>query len=266
MVLTEDVGSAIRKITDVINSIIKKLVESFNSLMEKTKINKLIKDLKKLPKGASVKTTVDYKTAAKTYVGLLDSYGKAVLNPNKDIGLEEKTENAKKTRKAIILTSAIVVPVSAVIGYLELLKHKNNYKNYLICKAGDEYLKAAADSTKNYDKLKSAVLDSKKYDATTKSIRRNIKKMEDRADFAYSNYQKAQKAIQESEKFRLILYKDLVKSAKSIISNVKATFVYGLKDIKDKNKKITNMDLSESKYTVTSVHNIMDELFDRDSK
>lgn len=249
-IFTEGVGSAIHKITDAINSLIKKLVESFKSLMEKTKIDNLIKDLKKLPKGTSVQTKMDYKTASKTYIELLNGYQDVVKNPKKKTNLDDKTKKAEKTRKALKLGAFVAIPVTAVIGYLELLKHKNNYKNYLLCKNMDDYVNSLSDATKDYPDIKD------------KNSERAAD-IEARAYAAYSNYRKAQRAIQESEKFRLILYKDIISSVKSVFTNVKYTFTYGIKDIKDKNRVYSTTDVRNSDESAKSLRSLTDELFGR---
>lgn len=250
IIFTESVGSSIRKITEVINSLIKKLVEGFNSLMEKTNIDKTIKKLKKLPKGSTIKTDIDYKKASKTYIELLDGYQDVVKNPKKKNTLDVKTKNAEKTRKALKLGAAVAIPVTAVIGYLELLKHKNNYKNYLLCKNMDDYVNSLSDATKDYPDIKD------------KNSERAAD-IEARAYAAYSNYRKAQRAIQESEKFRLILYKDIMSSVKSVFTNVKYTFIYGTKDIKDKNRVYSTTDVRNSDESAKSLRSLTDELFGR---
>lgn len=238
-------------VSDIIKSIdtfIKKIVENFNRLMEKTKLEKEIKRLEKLPKDTKIKMGVDSKEAMSTYNDIMNNYGKFMKNPTKENYEKMKSANdvARKKRKKIVLTTAVAVPVSTVLGYLYLLRRKNDFKNYFLSKNVDKMDRIVTDwnnrateaNRRTKEKVKNLNMyseeDRKKalyYGSTySDAFKRASKDVES----DYKEYLEVQKGLKESEYFRLVLYKDIMKSIKSVGTYVKDTVVLGSKAIKNK--------------------------------
>lgn len=275
-IITEKFSDTIKKMADSIDTLIKKIVENFNRLMEKNKLDKQLKELKKVPKDAKVKSNVDLKEAAKTYNELMDQYQKTVNNPTEVQikKLVETTEKAKKKRKKIILGSAVAVSVSAVVGYLYLLKNKNNYKNYKLLEKNRSFIqslrrshnsiefgtKRGSEAIKEINDFNDKLREDSKtlmkkdtyhrvYSLNDGTINNILSGQEDRDNFSkrykkwndeYELLTTSKNALQESEFYRLTLYKDLNKSVKSVLNNIKGTFKYGIKNITSKNPKVTD--------------------------
>lgn len=252
--LCEKADNLIGKVVDSINTLVKRLVKSFDDLMKKNKTEKTIKELEKLPKNTKVDIGIDIDEAGKTYNDLIDEYSATVNDPKKSTKIKEKTERAKSRRKKILVASTVTV--GAILFWLKLLKDKNNFKNYRSVKKAskasdrifdiksDMYVRAADLTGK---KLNSAVKyrDILDVDSRTKDpkhqrsaedyekIKKHYKYYNDKkakeATEIYTKYLESERALQESEYYRLTLYRNILKSVKSIGKFVKGTVIYGLK-------------------------------------
>ena len=242
----EKTGNLISDIIEKINTMIRKLVSDFNTVMKKHEINKTIKELENLPPELKVNSDVDLKKTADTYEDLMKGYQDVANNPDKKSNLNIVVVKAKENRKKVILKkgAAIAVTVSAILGYLYLLQKKNDYKNYKIF----EIKKDLVDSTSSTDKeiksslmkgLKSKQVASKttsksEYDSSIASMRSSKKEISDnieKMNIMKKNAETSIKALNESEYYRLTLYANVRKMAKSILNNVKGTIKYGIKGI-----------------------------------
>ena len=243
---TEKVGDTILKIISSINDMVKNMVENFNNMIQKHKIDKTIKELEKLDQNLSVESNIDLKETSKTYSSLINGYKNVVDNPEKDSNLNVIVVKANEDRKKIFLKKGITVTVtvSALLGYLFLLKNKNDYKNYKIFEIKSDVIDSSNKAEKN---IKASLMSGmkNKYTASNSKTKDEylsaVKEIEKSKKNAISEMKKIEtmktnakesiKALQESEYYRLKLYLNVRKMAESILKNVEGTIKYGIKGI-----------------------------------
>ena len=275
----EGVGNAIGKIVTFINTLVKRLVENFSKMMEKNKVDKTIKELEKLPKDTKVKVDIDMKEAAETYEDLIDEYGKAVQNPTKASKIKDKTEKAKNRRKKILVASTVTV--GAILTWLKLLKNSNDYKRYKKVELSDVTsskiskniydMYAKVDDRTDYSvgrdekgrskmgavkykdflfKQPNKTYTKEEFDKIKKHYKYyNDKKIKE-AEEIYSQYIEAMKGLEESEHYRLVLYKNIFKSIKSIAKFAGVTIHDGVSMIGK--KRYDNEDVNIKKDSVNA--------------